>query len=51
MMETIGDYENWRDKQQDSPMPEPDEHSIGFILMTIRQIPRWNIHEWETVLS
>ena len=30
MMETIGDYENWRDKQQDSPMPEPDEHQYRF---------------------
>ncbi len=29
-METIGDYENWRDKQQDSPMPEPDEHQYRF---------------------
>ena len=30
MMETIGDYENWRAKQQDSPMPEPDEHQYRF---------------------
>ena len=29
-METIGDYENWRAKQQDSPMPEPDEHQYRF---------------------
>ena len=32
MIQSISDYENWRDSQQDRPMPEdgPDERSIRF---------------------
>ena len=32
MMQSIGDYENWRDAQHDRPMPDdgPDERSVRF---------------------
>ena len=32
MIQSIGDYENWRDSQQDRPMPDdgPDERSVRF---------------------
>ena len=30
MIESIGDYENWRDSQHDRPKPEPDEHQYRF---------------------
>ena len=32
MIQSIGDYENWRDGQHDSPIPDdgPDERSIRF---------------------
>lgn len=30
MIESIGDYENWRDSQHDHPKPEPDEHQYRF---------------------
>ena len=32
MMQSIGDYENWRDGQHDRPMPDdgPDERSVRF---------------------
>lgn len=30
MINTIKDYENWRDSLHDSPMPEPDEHHFRF---------------------
>ena len=29
-MNSIKDYENWRDSLHDSPMPEPDEHQYRF---------------------
>lgn len=30
MIDSINDYENWRDSLHDNPLPEPDERQYRF---------------------